>query len=441
MVLRRRLATHVKVVLLVGSMSTALPFAEPARACEALLGTSYTDPPEIAQIELDDREWHVAYRARTPDYALREHVLGGETIQTARELVTWQVSFGSRSGDLAEHKDRLLDALRRACATFEQRGHPAPVDELRFEWWHAGCGDQNPRHEIVRLLRGAIGIHTLAYSRRGALIPDTERKTWQQRLVDSTLALKTQPHVSTELRAGRLALWRGDYAEAQRRLRPLADAGDTDAIVALAGLYAEGWGVQRDYASARDALQRAAEQGNADAALGLGRMYEKGWGVPEDTSTARSWYLQAAKQGLAEAQARAGYLLILGESNRFDAVEANHWFRLGAAQGNSEALYWLAFAHEHAWSVERDRAQAVQLYREAAVQGDGPSQFRIGLAYEYGRGVERDRDAARIWYERAALQGEEQARFALRDRFSPEIATPPTGIAKAPTTAADASGP
>jgi len=179
----------------------------------------------------------------------------------------------------------------------------------------------------VRLLRGAIGIHTLAYSRRGALIPDTERKTWQQRLVDSTLALKTQPHVSTELRAGRLALWRGDYAEAQRRLRPLADAGDTDAIVALAGLYAEGWGVQRDYASARDALQRAAEQGNADAALGLGRMYEKGWGVPEDTSTARSWYLQAAKQGLAEAQARAGYLLILGESSTGRNTRAffAHW--------------------------------------------------------------------------------------------------------------------
>jgi TPR repeat protein len=74
---------------------------------------------------------------------------------------------------------------------------------------------------------------------------------------------------------------RGDYAEALRLLRPLAEQGDARAQDNLGILYHDGQGVPQDYAEAVKWHRLAAEQGNAVAQDNLGFCYGKGKGVPQ----------------------------------------------------------------------------------------------------------------------------------------------------------------
>lgn len=96
----------------------------------------------------------------------------------------------------------------------------------------------------------------------------------------------------------------GDYARAVAEWRPLADSGDAEAQVSLAGLYTDGLGVGQDFAKAADLYERAARQGHVAAQLNLGDFYAKGHGVKRDPMEAYFWLSLAAIQGNAWAAAR-----------------------------------------------------------------------------------------------------------------------------------------
>lgn len=89
----------------------------------------------------------------------------------------------------------------------------------------------------------------------------------------------------------------GDYATAYREWRTLAQAGDTEAQIALAGLYRDGIGRTIDLARAAQWYKRAAQAGNAVAQMNLAEMYEHGLGVKRDAVAAFVWYHRAAAQG------------------------------------------------------------------------------------------------------------------------------------------------
>lgn len=96
----------------------------------------------------------------------------------------------------------------------------------------------------------------------------------------------------------------GNYGAALRAWKPLAEAGDTEAQVALADLYASGaLGTARP-AEAAAWYRRAAEQGHAMAQLNLGDMYARGAGVPRDPVRAYVWLSLAARQGRTWAERR-----------------------------------------------------------------------------------------------------------------------------------------
>ena len=89
----------------------------------------------------------------------------------------------------------------------------------------------------------------------------------------------------------------GDYTTAVQEWRPLAEAGDADAQVALAGLYAAGNGVRRDLGEAVRWYVRAGGQGHAVGQLNAGDYYARGWGVRRNLVTAYVWLSLAAAQG------------------------------------------------------------------------------------------------------------------------------------------------
>ncbi|HIC81547.1 MAG TPA: sel1 repeat family protein [Kiloniellaceae bacterium] len=90
----------------------------------------------------------------------------------------------------------------------------------------------------------------------------------------------------------------GDLGTAYAEWLPLAEAGDLQAQVALAGiLETGGTGLARDLPAAARWYRRAAVRGDAVAQMNLGQMYTQGWGLAQDRVQALAWFSLAADQG------------------------------------------------------------------------------------------------------------------------------------------------
>jgi TPR repeat protein len=151
------------------------------------------------------------------------------------------------------------------------------------------------------------------------------------------LALSAAPASAGTVDDAVAAYNRGDYADAMRLIRPLAEQGDAKAQYNLGLMYDIGKGVPQDDAEAVKWYSKAAEQGNAWAQDNLGVMYAKGNGVPQDDVEAVKWYRKAAEQGHARAQYNLGIMYAKGEGVPQDDVLAHLWFNLAAAQYNAIA--------------------------------------------------------------------------------------------------------
>jgi len=103
--------------------------------------------------------------------------------------------------------------------------------------------------------------------------------------------------VLADFKEGLAAYDGGDYATAFEEWRPLAEAGDAEAQVALASLYLAGEGVAIDVTAGISWYRRAADSGDSIAQLNLGDFYSRGQGVARDLVTAYVWLGLAAHQG------------------------------------------------------------------------------------------------------------------------------------------------
>jgi TPR repeat protein len=87
----------------------------------------------------------------------------------------------------------------------------------------------------------------------------------------------------------------GDYREAYRDFRHLANGGHTRAQHLLGLLYLNGQGVGKATERAIDWLKRSAESGYYLAAVELGQIYGSGRGVAMDSEEAARWIRLAAR--------------------------------------------------------------------------------------------------------------------------------------------------
>ena len=144
--------------------------------------------------------------------------------------------------------------------------------------------------------------------------------------------LLTGGAVAGSFEEGVAAYERGDYAEARRLMRPLAEQGDAQAQYSLGFMYQYGKGVRQDYTEAVKWFRRAAEQGNAQAQHSLGVMYGTGRGVSQDYAEAVKWQRLAAEQGLTDAQYSLGIMYAKGHGVPQDYVQAHMWSNLAASR-------------------------------------------------------------------------------------------------------------
>jgi hypothetical protein len=130
------------------------------------------------------------------------------------------------------------------------------------------------------------------------------------------------PAVAGPLEDGAAAIQRGDFAEALRLWKPLAEKGDPTAQYNLGLMYEKGDGVAKDDAEALRWFQKAAKKDFAAAQYNIGLLYENGQGVAQDNAEALKWYQLAAKQSYAPAQNNLGLMYANGRGVTRDDAKA-----------------------------------------------------------------------------------------------------------------------
>lgn len=129
-----------------------------------------------------------------------------------------------------------------------------------------------------------------------------------------------------------------NYAVALKEIRPLAQAGNTDAEHLLGLMYYMGRGVPQDYKAALEWHRKAALKGKADAQYVVGAMYYTGNAVIQDHKQAVSWFRKAAEQGHTQAQQVLGlmYRYHMGGVPQDNVIAYMLW-NLAAANGSANA--------------------------------------------------------------------------------------------------------
>jgi cell division septation protein DedD len=157
---------------------------------------------------------------------------------------------------------------------------------------------------------------------------------WRAALLAAAMAVSAPALAQqTSVRAGVEAWQGGNYDEAVRQWRPLADRGDPDAQYNLA------------------------------------QAYKLGRGVPLNMTLAEQWYERAARQGHEQAGANLGLILFQNGRRR----EAMPYIERAAAGGDPRAQYVLGTALFNGDVVGRDWPRAYALMSRAAADGLPPA--------------------------------------------------------------------
>jgi len=166
------------------------------------------------------------------------------------------------------------------------------------------------------------------------------------------------PPAASSVRNGVEAWQAGNFEEAIRQWRPLADRGD------------------------------------ADAQYNIAQAYFLGRGVPQNMNLAEQWYQRAARQGHEEAAANYG-LLLFQNGRRRDALP---WIESAAARGDARAQYVLGTALFNGDLIAQDLPRAYALMTRAAQQNLAPAVTQLAEMERHlspqdrSRGVELARE-------------------------------------------------
>lgn len=192
--------------------------------------------------------------------------------------------------------------------------------------------------------------------------------------------------------------------EGETWLRRAALAGDPEAAVQVANIYAQGDGdLPPAFTEAAQWFRLAAEIGHKGAARSLAILHLTGAGTPRDADEAAKWFRKAAEAGDTIAQSDLAELMRGGRTNpRFtEAAPVHDWFEKAAEAGDAVAAYNFGVCLAEGVNLGKDEARAAQWFRKAA-ETVADAAFAYGVALEMGRGVEKDDMAAREWMTRAA---------------------------------------
>ncbi len=126
------------------------------------------------------------------------------------------------------------------------------------------------------------------------------------------------------------AIETGDYEEAARLLRPLAERNSEYALLSLGWIYETGATGASDKDAARLYYERAAAEGSASGYFELGRLL---LGQGEE-SQARAAFEAGAERGDIPSMSKLGRMMVEGRGGPTVIDAGSSWLEIAAAQGH-----------------------------------------------------------------------------------------------------------
>lgn len=145
-----------------------------------------------------------------------------------------------------------------------------------------------------------------------------------------------------------------DYDTAVGLIRPLAEAGNTEALYFMGTFHLYGAGVEMNPVEAHTWFRRAYDQwmveanaGKASSMVEVGMMLNTGIGVDRDAPKALEWLHRAADLGEVSAWTELGNLYISGDGVPRDRAEARRWYQKAVSAGDEHAASMLTWLDKH----------------------------------------------------------------------------------------------
>ena len=211
---------------------------------------------------------------------------------------------------------------------------------------------------------------------------------------------------NASFKKGEAAYAAGDFSDAVKIWRPLADKGDAQAQYAMGLLARRGLGVPRDPVAAAEWWRKAANQGHTTAQFNLGVLYEGGEGVRKSYDEAFKWYrLRPRSAAIPTPSSISDLFYAAGRGTKRDLTAAVEWYRKAAEQGDAAAQYTLGFAYAAGMGVIEDRAR----------RSDGSrNRLRRGFSPRGTRWRSSGPNPREISHERQGVPGGERRSRAIR---------------------------
>ncbi len=143
-------------------------------------------------------------------------------------------------------------------------------------------------------------------------------------------------------------------------LRPLAEAGESEAQYLLGLKYDVGDRFDNTWSEAASWFRRAAKQGHLAATTDLGIMNLQGRGVPKDAAEGLRLLRNAARKGNLCAQSILGRFLMMGNYVPQDLEEATKWYRMAAIRKFGSVHRNLAEIYSGRFGGEADFVEALR---------------------------------------------------------------------------------
>lgn len=168
---------------------------------------------------------------------------------------------------------------------------------------------------------------------------------------------------------------RGDFKEALKLLKPLAEDGHPIAAHRLGVMYVLGQGVPKDSAEAIKLFTKAAEQGQGESQHSLGLRYLWGDGAEKNPEAAAAWFTAAANQGIPDSATWLADIYWNGNGAQQDVVEGYKWMILAGDKFNINHRNGVTLDQFAAQLTPQQRAEAEQRARNFVPQRTGPEDF------------------------------------------------------------------
>ncbi len=181
--------------------------------------------------------------------------------------------------------------------------------------------------------------------------------------------------------------------------------GDPKAMTMLGELYANAMGVKRDYAKAAEWYKKASDAGDREAMFALAMMRLSGrGGTTTNREEAVKLLASSAKLGNPKAAYNLALLYLEGQTLPQDVRRAAELLRVAADAGNPEAQYALATFYKEGTGVEKDPEKAVRLLQAASLAGNVDAEVEYAIAMFNGTGTPKNQPAAVALLRKAAKQ-------------------------------------